>query len=46
MVNNAGVMGQKEGWRTCLDINLYGVVSGTELALEVGRSVGEANLDF
>ena len=33
LVNNAGVMGEKEGWRLCLDINLRGVVHGTEAAL-------------
>jgi hypothetical protein len=23
-VNNAGVMGEKEGWQLCMDINLTG----------------------
>jgi NAD(P)-dependent dehydrogenase (short-subunit alcohol dehydrogenase family) len=27
-VNNAGVMGEKEGWEKCLDINLIGVLNG------------------
>lgn len=33
MVNNAGVMGEKEGWRMCMEINLTGVLHGTTLAL-------------
>ena len=32
-VNNAGVMGEKEGWRLCMDINLTGVLHGTNLAI-------------
>jgi NAD(P)-dependent dehydrogenase (short-subunit alcohol dehydrogenase family) len=24
LVNNAGVMGEKEGWQLCMDINLTG----------------------
>ena len=31
-VNNAGVMGEKEGWRKCMDINLTGVLYGIEVA--------------
>ena len=27
-MNNAGVMGAKEGWEKCLDINLSGVLNG------------------
>ena len=27
-VNNAGVMGDKEGWQKCIDINLSGVLNG------------------
>ena len=27
-VNNAGVMGEKEGWNKCIDINLFGVLNG------------------
>ena len=27
-VNNAGVMGEKEGWNKCMDINLFGVLNG------------------
>ena len=34
MVNNAGVMGEKEGWRLCMDINLKGVLHGATLAVE------------
>jgi len=30
-VNNAGVMGEKEGWRLCLDINLMGVLNGIDV---------------
>jgi len=33
-INNAGVMGEKEGWRLCMDINLTGVLHGTNLAME------------
>jgi len=33
-INNAGVMGEKEGWRLCLDINLTGVLHGTNLAMD------------
>ena len=29
-----GVMGEKEGWRLCMDINLTGVLHGTNLAME------------
>jgi len=32
-INNAGVMGEKEGWRLCMDINLTGVLHGTNLAM-------------
>ena len=34
LVNNAGVMGEKEGWKLCLDINLMGVVHGTNNAIK------------
>ena len=34
LVNNAGVMGEKEGWKLCLDINLNGVLLGSSLALD------------
>ena len=27
-VNNAGVMGEREGWNKCIDINLFGVLNG------------------
>ena len=27
-------MGEKEGWRLCMDINLTGVLHGTNLAME------------
>ena len=30
MVNNAGVMGEREGWQTCLNINLQGVLLGCD----------------
>ena len=30
----AGVMGEKEGWRLCMDINLTGVLHGTNIAME------------
>merc|ERR1711988_1057198 len=30
-INNAGVMGEKEGWRLCLDINLTGVLNGIDI---------------
>jgi len=33
-INNAGVMGEKEGWRLCMDINLTGVLHGTNLAMD------------
>ena len=29
-----GVMGEKEGWRLCMDINLTGVLHGTNIAME------------
>ena len=29
----SGVMGEKEGWRLCMDINLTGVLHGTNLAM-------------
>ncbi len=32
IVNNAGVLGEKEGWKTCMDVNLTGVINGCELA--------------
>jgi len=31
LVNNAGVMGEREGWRLCMDINLNGVLKGSQL---------------
>ena len=31
-VNNAGVMGEKEGWKKCMDINLCGVLNGLHVA--------------
>lgn len=34
LVNNAGVMGEKEGWQKCIDINLCGVLNGTTVALD------------
>ncbi len=37
LVNNAGVMGEKEGWRRCVDVNFNGVLLGTTLAMEEGR---------
>jgi len=41
LVNNAGVMGEKEGWRLCMDINLKGVMHGVDLAVEkMGKSSG------
>jgi len=41
LVNNAGVMGEKEGWRLCMDINLTGVMNGATLAFEkMGASSG------
>ena len=33
-VNNAGVMGEKEGWKKCMDINLNGVLNGLAVASE------------
>ena len=33
-MNNAGVMGEKEGWRLCMDINLNGVIYGSNLAFQ------------
>ena len=29
----SGVMGEKEGWKLCMDINLTGVLHGTNLAM-------------
>ena len=29
-----GVMGEKEGWKLCMDINLTGVLHGTNIAME------------
>lgn len=34
LVNNAGVMGEKEGWKLTLDINLKGVIHGTNVAMK------------
>ena len=34
LVNNAGVSPAKTGWRNCMDINIYGVMIGTEIALK------------
>jgi len=34
IVNNAGVMGEKEGWRVCMEINLTGVIHGTTVAFK------------
>jgi len=43
LVNNAGVMGEKEGWRLCLDINLTSVMQASTLAVEkMGKSSGGA----
>lgn len=33
LVNNAGVMGEREGWKLTLDINLKGVIHGTNIAM-------------
>jgi len=42
-VNNAGVMGEKEGWRLCMEINLTGVLHGTNIAIRrMGREGGGA----
>lgn len=38
LVNNAGVMGEKEGWQKCIDINLMGVLHGSNLAMEKMKS--------
>lgn len=41
LINNAGVMGEKEGWKMCMDINLMGVLYGTTLAMDrMSRSSG------
>ena len=32
-VNNAGVMGEREGWRKCIDINLSGVLNGINVVM-------------
>ena len=34
IVNNAGVMGEREGWKLCMEINLTGVMHGATLAIE------------
>ena len=34
LVNNAGINPAKLGWRKCMDVNIYGVMIGTEIALE------------
>ena len=40
-VNNAGVMGEKEGWRLCMEINLTGVLHGTTIAIRrMGKDGG------
>jgi len=40
-VNNAGVMGEKEGWRLCMEINLGGVLHGTTVAMRrMGKDEG------
>jgi len=40
-INNAGVMGEKEGWRLCMDINLTGVLHGTNIAMDhMGKDKG------
>ena len=40
-VNNAGVMGEKEGWRLCMEINLTGVLHGTNIAIRrMGKDGG------
>ena len=37
-VNNAGVMGEKEGWKLCTDINLYGVLNGCTTVFEFNKT--------
>ena len=34
LVNNAGINPTKLGWRKCMDVNIYGVMIGTEIALD------------
>jgi len=48
LVNNAGVMGEREGWKACMDINLYGVLHGCTQMLDrvqQGRDV-TGNKDY
>jgi len=41
LVNNAGVMGEREGWKLCLDINLTAVLQASTIAVEkMGKSHG------
>ena len=41
LVNNAGVMGEREGWRLCMEINLTGVMNGMTTAMRrMGRDGG------
>ena len=44
VVNNAGVMGEREGWQTCLDINLQGVLLGCNEMF--GRATDPASKDM
>ena len=34
LVNNAGVMGEREGWRLCMAINLNGLLQGSMHVME------------
>ena len=38
LVNNAGI-NSNLGWRKCMDVNIIGVMNGTEIALERMRKV-------
>lgn len=43
-VNNAGVMGEKEGWKKCMDINLVGVLNGITVAISGLEDKGGQNV--
>eukprot|EP00088_Acartia_fossae_P036472 TRINITY_DN37697_c0_g1_i4.p1 TRINITY_DN37697_c0_g1~~TRINITY_DN37697_c0_g1_i4.p1 ORF type:complete len:316 (-),score=27.97 TRINITY_DN37697_c0_g1_i4:53-970(-) len=41
LVNNAGVMGEREGWKLCMDINLTAIMQTSNVATQkMGKSSG------
>ena len=43
LVNNAGINGISVGWKKCMDVNIMGVMTGTDIALKRMKSTSKKN---